>query len=159
MTFFNALLGIGTERAYAIELVADAVWRVYRLWSSIALGLARVTPGKTTSLAFAVTNHGDPHGRVSLSFPFNAPGYLIEAVPAESGTAFDVVRCPIANYFRGEAAIDLCSASWCNLDYALADRLVAPPCFHRLQRPESTVTSAFDSSSESMPPPMLVSMT
>jgi len=91
MSFFNALLGIGTERAYAIELVADAVWRVYRLWSSIALGLARVTPGKTTSLAFAVTNHGDPHRRVSLSFPFNAPGYLIEAVPAESGTAFDVV--------------------------------------------------------------------
>jgi hypothetical protein len=79
MSFSNALLGIGTERAYAIELVADAVWRVYRLWSAAALGLAHVTPGKTTSLAFAVTNHGDPHGRVSLSFPFNAPGYLIEA--------------------------------------------------------------------------------
>jgi hypothetical protein len=63
----------------------------------------------------------DPHGRVSLSFPFNAPGYLIEAAPADSGTAFDVVRCPIANYFRGEAAIDLCSASWCNRDYALAE--------------------------------------
>src|SRR5271154_2023561 len=61
MSFFNALLGIGTERTYAIELVADAAWRVYRLWSSIALGLARVTPGKTTSLAFAVTSHGDPH--------------------------------------------------------------------------------------------------
>lgn len=90
MSFFNALLGIGTERDYAIEPVADAVWRVYRLWSSIALELAPVTPGKTTSLASAVTNHGDPQGRVSLSFPFNAPGYLIEAVPAESGTAFDV---------------------------------------------------------------------
>lgn len=121
MSFFNALLGSGTERAYAIELVADAVWRVYRLWSSIALGLARVTPGKTTSLAFAVTNPRDPHGRVSLSFPFNAPGYLIEPVLVDHGTAFDVVRCPIADYFRGEVAIDLCSASWCNLDYALAE--------------------------------------
>ena len=38
MSFFNALLGIGTERAYAIELVADAAWRVYRLWSSHRLG-------------------------------------------------------------------------------------------------------------------------
>ena len=121
MSFFNALLGIGTERTYAIELVADAAWRVYRLWSSIALGLARVTPGKATSLAFAVANHGDPHGRVSLSFPFNAPGYLIEPVLVDHGTAFDVVRCPIADYFRGETAIDLCSASWCNLDYALAE--------------------------------------
>jgi hypothetical protein len=67
-------LGIGAERAYAIELGAVAVWRVYRLWSSIALRLACVTPEKTTSLDFAVTNNGDPLGRVSLSFPFNAPG-------------------------------------------------------------------------------------
>ena len=96
---FNALLEFGTERTYAIELVADAAWRVYRLWSAVALGLARVTPGKTTSLAFAVTNPGEPRGRVSLSFPFNAPGYLIEAVPADSGTAFDVVRCPMRIIF------------------------------------------------------------
>jgi hypothetical protein len=121
MAFFNALLSRGTERAYAIELVADAVWRVYRLWSTIALGLARVTPGKTTSLAFAVTNHADHKGGVSLSFPFNAPGYLIEPVPASSGAAFDVVRCPIADYFRVQGAVDLCTASWCNLDYALAE--------------------------------------
>ena len=36
MSFFNALLEFGTERAYAIELVADAAWRVYRLWSAVA---------------------------------------------------------------------------------------------------------------------------
>jgi hypothetical protein len=121
MTFFNALLVIGTDREYAIELVADAAWRVYRLWSTIALGLARLAPGKTTALAFAARQHGNHQGDVSLSFPFNAPGYLIEPVHAESGTAFDVVRCPIANYFRGQGAIDLCTASWCNLDYALAE--------------------------------------
>jgi ubiquinone biosynthesis protein len=56
-----------------------------------------------------------------LRFPFNAPGYLIENVAAQKGTAFDVVRCPIADYFRGQGAADLCSASWCNLDYALAE--------------------------------------
>jgi hypothetical protein len=56
-----------------------------------------------------------------LSFPFNAPGYLIEPVAADTGTSFDVVRCPVADYFRGQVAIDLCSASWCNLDYALAE--------------------------------------
>jgi hypothetical protein len=121
MSFFNALLAIGTDRDYAIELVADAAWRIYRLWSNIALGLARLTPGKTTSLAFAVSKHGDQQGDVSLRFPFNAPGYLIEPVLADGGTGFDVVRCPIANYFRGEGAIDLCTASWCNLDYALAE--------------------------------------
>ncbi len=121
ISFFNAVLATGVERAYAIELVADAVWRVYRLWSTIALGLARLTPGKTTSLAFAVTKREDQQSRVSLRFPFNAPGYLIEPIPADSGTAFDVVRCPVADYFRREGAVDLCSASWCNLDYALAE--------------------------------------
>jgi hypothetical protein len=39
---------------------------------------------------------------MSMSFPFSAPGYLIEPVPAGLGTAFDVVRCPIADYFRGQ---------------------------------------------------------
>jgi hypothetical protein len=121
MSFFKALLAIDTERGYAIELVADAAWRVYRLWSSVALGLAYLMPGKTTSLAFAVGSSGENKGKVSLRFPFNAPGYLIENVAAQNGTAFDVVRCPIADYFRKQGAVDLCSASWCNLDYALAE--------------------------------------
>ena len=122
MCFFNALLGTGVDRAYAIELVADATWRVYRLWSTIALWLARLTPGKTTSLAFAVAKREDQQSRVSLRFPVNAPGYIIEpVVPSDGGTAFDVVRCPVADYFRREGAVDLCSASWCNLDYALAE--------------------------------------
>lgn len=121
ISFFNAVLATGVERAYAIELVADAVWRVYRLWSTIALGLARLTPGRTTSLAFAVTKREDQQSRVSLRFPFNAPGYLIEPILADSGTAFDVISCPVADYFRREGAVDLCSASWCNLDHALAE--------------------------------------
>ncbi len=120
MSFFEALLAVGTDREYAIDLVADTAWRVYRLWSTIALVLARLRPGKTTSLAFAVSKGGE-RPNLSLSFPFNAPGYLIEVVSADTGTAFDVVRCPIADFFRAEGAVDLCTASWCNLDYALAE--------------------------------------
>jgi hypothetical protein len=45
MSLFDALLASGVEREYAIELVADSVWKVYRLWSTIALGLTRLTPG------------------------------------------------------------------------------------------------------------------
>jgi ubiquinone biosynthesis protein len=121
MSFFNALLETGVDREYATELVADAAWKVYRLWSQIALGLARLTPGRKTALAFAVGKGAAGEGQVSLRFPFNAPGYRIETVAAATGTAFDVVRCPIAEYFRGEDAADLCTASWCNLDYPLAE--------------------------------------
>ncbi len=103
MAFFDALLSVDTDRAYAIELVGDAAWKVYRLWSAVALALTRLTLGKATSLAFAVIKPGDQQHNVSLRFPFNAPGYLVEAVEAVGGTAFDVVRSPIADYFRRRA--------------------------------------------------------
>lgn len=70
------------------------------------------------ALGFARIDHD---GRVSLRFPFNAPGYVVETVSGVGGTAFDVVKCPVAQYFGGRGAADLCLASWCNLDYALAD--------------------------------------
>jgi hypothetical protein len=43
MSFFKAALAAGVDRAYAIELIADAAWRVYELWSMIALGLTSLT--------------------------------------------------------------------------------------------------------------------
>ena len=120
LSFFDALTASGAERDHAIDIVADAAWSIYRLWARIALGLARLTFRKTTALGFAVVGDGGRQGQVSLRFPFNAPGYLVETVPAAGGTAFDVVRCPVAAYFREQGAADLCVASWCNLDYALA---------------------------------------
>jgi ubiquinone biosynthesis protein len=116
---FNALLEKGAERAYAIELVADATWSVYRQWARLAATAARFAPARRSALAFA--SIGNRSGAISLRFPFNAPGYLVEPVEAASGVAFDVVRCPVASYFREHDAVDLCLASWCNLDYALAD--------------------------------------
>jgi len=117
---FTALLAKGSDREYAIELVADATWSVYQIWERLAAIAARLTPGKTT-LGFAATRLRDSSGAASLKFPFNAPGYLIEPVKALRGVAFDVVRCPVASYFREHGAADLCVASWCNLDYALGE--------------------------------------
>ena len=85
------------------------------------MALSRLTPGKTTAFALTATNQGDHQNDVSLSFPFNAPGYRVEPVAGGTGTSFDVVRCPIADYFRKQGTIDLCSASWCGLDYAFAE--------------------------------------
>jgi L-2-amino-thiazoline-4-carboxylic acid hydrolase len=118
LAFFESLLRAGAERPYAIELVSDAAWRIYQRWARIAVGLARLWPGGRTALGFARI---DREGRVSLRFPFNAPGYVVETVLAERRMAFDVVKCPVAQYFRARGATDLCLAPWCNLDYALAD--------------------------------------
>ncbi len=120
MSFFDALLEKDIERTYAIELIADAAWQVYHLWSRLALALAHVTPGKKV-LGFATINDTGDRRSVSLRFPFNSPGYRIETVSAEGGTAFDVMHCPVAAFFRTQGASDLCVASWCNLDYPLAE--------------------------------------
>ncbi len=120
MSFFDALMAKGIERNYAIELIADAAWRVYSLWARIAVALVHVTPG-TKALGFAVVHDSRSHKSISLRFPFNAPGYRIETVSTVGGTAFDVVHCPVATYFRAHDGADLCIASWCNLDYALAE--------------------------------------
>jgi hypothetical protein len=118
VSFFEELLAIGVERAYAIELIADACWSIYRTWAIVAAKVAKLS-GRASALGFAATTRGG--GPVSLRFPFNAPGYRIETVPAKRGTAFDVVHCPVATYFRERGAPDLCVASWCNLDYPLGE--------------------------------------
>jgi len=118
LSFFEAVQAAGVERPYAIELIADAAWRVYRQWARIAVGLARLRPRGRTALGFAGI---DRRGQVALRFPFNAPGYVVETVGSDRGTAFDVVKCPVVGYFAAAGAADLCLASWCNLDYALAD--------------------------------------
>ena len=120
-SFFEELMASGMEREYAIELVADASWQVYRMWARLTSGAGHLTHGKSTALAFAVKNAADRKGAVHLRFPFNAPGYRIETVPSERGTSFDVVHCPVAAYFRERGAVDLCVASWCNLDFALSE--------------------------------------
>jgi hypothetical protein len=76
---------------------------------------------RATPLGFAKV--GDKRGAksITLRFPFNAPGYLIKRAAGDRGLVFDVVRCPVASYFRKRDAADLCVASWCNLDYALAE--------------------------------------
>jgi ubiquinone biosynthesis protein len=118
-SFFEELLVAGVERAYAIELVADATWAVYAVWARVAAIVARVTRRAPEALAFAVRDRRT--GALSLRFPFNAPGYRIREVPAREGASFDVVQCPVATYFRSHGAADLCAASWCDLDYPLSE--------------------------------------
>lgn len=120
-SFFEELLAAGTECKYAIELVADATWQVYQAWAHFASAVGRLGHGKSSALAFAVTDEGNGDAAVHLQFPFNSPGYVIETVPAEHGTAFNVVHCPVAGFFRARGAADLCVASWCNLDFPLSE--------------------------------------
>ena len=123
VALMQALLDAGIEREYAIELVSDVCWRVYRHWGRFAYAITAVR-GR------------DPQRRISaaaglfLRFPFARPGYQREDLPDPTARAFRITRCPVAELMRTHDASDLCIASWCDLDYALAQmwggRLVRP---------------------------------
>lgn len=113
LSMLDALVADGIDRAYAIELVGDACWKVYAQWGQIPRLIARLRTR-------------DPARRMRLSvelflrYPFNRPGYRYDDVPEPRGRGLDMLRCPVADYLTSNEASDLCVATWCNLDYPLA---------------------------------------
>ncbi|MEW6270184.1 MAG: L-2-amino-thiazoline-4-carboxylic acid hydrolase [Thermodesulfobacteriota bacterium] len=114
LSFHRALSACGVERAYATELAGDAAWVVYRRWGDAARLVSQLRTA-------------DPHRRLRIAtglfrrFPFGPPGYVMRDVASPDAVAFDVLRCPIAEYFRAHDATDVCVGTWCNLDFALAE--------------------------------------
>ena len=59
--------------------------------------------------------------RLFRRFPFRAPSYDIVDVPrGDDVVAFDVRRCPVAEYFQSQGLSQVCVDAWCNLDVPLA---------------------------------------
>jgi len=116
MTFacLQVLISAGVERRYAIELIGDIAWHVYERWGRIAGFIAGLYTGDIRQKLRLSVN-------MFLRFPFNPPGYLFKRIPNQNGISFDMLRCPVAEYFQSQGASDLCLATWCNLDFPLAE--------------------------------------
>ncbi len=121
---YQALVARSVEPKEARRITATVTEVVYRR--------ATEAPGRLARLL-----RRDPERRLRLAvsamlwFPFGAPSYRMEHLDAgDDVVAFDVHRCPTADYFRDRDLGELCVESWCNLDYALAERWGA-----RLERP------------------------
>ena len=116
LAIHQVLLGHGIPAKESHRLIFDIGWRFYAQMGEPPL-----------LLAAAFTR--DPHKRLRLAtdlfrtFPFGAPGYGWRDVPADIGVvAFDCTRCPVAEFFRKHDAADLCVATWCELDFPLAEK-------------------------------------
>jgi ubiquinone biosynthesis protein len=100
----------------ARRLTADVAWRVYEKMAAVPWLLARFTrtdPYRRLERATRVFRH----------FPFRAPSYDMVDVPGgEDVVAFDVRRCPVAEYFRAQGLSQVCVDAWCNLDLPLAKK-------------------------------------
>jgi hypothetical protein len=114
LSFLEALEEAGVERSYAIELTGDTCWRFYRHWGQVTGAATRqMTRDPVRRLRLNVN--------AFLAFPFGQPGYRFDDVVQVDGRSLNMTRCPVADYLGSREAADLCAASWCNLDYALAE--------------------------------------
>ena len=124
LSLFQVLLDAGIERPYAVELVSDTTWHVYKQLGRFVQLLTRILPRSVTKPMqndADVARHVEQDGTFALGFPFTAPGYIAHYIPMHGAAGFDMVRCPVAQIFREHGMADLGKASWCDLDYALGD--------------------------------------
>lgn len=110
----RVMITSGIERKYAIELIGDLAWKVYQHWGGIPKFIARIVTQDPVERMRLCVN-------MFLRFPFTPPGYRFERESMEDGISLDMLRCPVAEYFQAQDASDLCFATWCNLDFPLAE--------------------------------------
>ena len=121
LAMLRSLTNNGIERTYAIELIGDTCWKVYQHWGLIGRFLGRLSGRHPI-------RDRDPRriskdGDWAMSFPFNPPGYRARYIATQGGLGFDVIRCPVAEYFRTHGSEDLAVNTWCMLDYPLAEMI------------------------------------
>ena len=120
LAMLRSLTNNGIERAYAIELIGDTCWKIYQYWGRVGRFLGRLS-GRDPIQGHAKRIGKD--GSWPMSFPFNPPGYRARYVAAQGGLGFDVIRCPVAEYFHTHGSEDLAVGTWCMLDYPLAEMI------------------------------------
>lgn len=114
--FYRALVGRGLEPAEARARTGRVTAAIYDRMGEVPWALSRLRGREPRARLEAATN-------LFRRFPFSAPGYEMVDVPAgDDVVAFDVRRCPVAEYLRGEGLGELCIETWCNLDFDLARR-------------------------------------
>jgi ubiquinone biosynthesis protein len=112
----EALLSAGHRREEAFAIFERIAWAIYEKMGELPIMMARALSS-------------DAHGRMQLAtqvfrkFPFSEPDYQMIDVPAEENVVgFDVLKCPVAEFFKSKGQGELCYATWCRLDYPLAEK-------------------------------------
>lgn len=113
---YKSLRESGLTGEEARELTSQVTWLVYAKTAMLPWKLTRVLAK-------------DRLARVKMAmdwfmrFLYAAPGYDMRYVDLdEEVVAFDVYRCPAADYFISQGLSELCVSAFCNLDYPLADQ-------------------------------------
>lgn len=102
----------GADRAEAAVLVEETLGDLYSPVMAVLFALSRLRSAQRET-------------RVRWLFDmmirsFFAAPFQYRAVPSETGVAFDVLRCPVAEYFEAQGVPELTPHAACNMDYRMA---------------------------------------
>jgi len=114
IAFYRALQERGVGKEMAMRLVADANWEAFRRMIAPLLQIGAILfrdPLRRVQWSFRLTRR----------FVYNPPGWIMEDVPVEDGFGFDVLRCPLADYFRSLGLGELGEGALCELDFRTAE--------------------------------------
>jgi hypothetical protein len=109
--FLDALILREVEREYAVELVADVVWRLEKRWAELGALAMRSEPQWPAT-----------HESVPRPPPFAfCPAASITAPRGRTGE-LAVTHCPVAEHLHAHDADDLCRAVFCDAVPAIGER-------------------------------------
>lgn len=113
--FYHELTGRGKSKEEATKLFYDIAWKVYIKMGRFSWRLAGIGKKGNYERLLKAT-------RLFRAFPFNSPSYVWQDVKTDENTVgFDCMKCPVAEYFSKNGLSDFCAATWCALDYPLAE--------------------------------------
>ncbi|NOX61634.1 MAG: L-2-amino-thiazoline-4-carboxylic acid hydrolase [Chloroflexi bacterium] len=116
VALYRALRDAGLEPDEARDLTSRVTWSIYEKLALPRWGLSRLFAKRPLDRVRLTMTW-------SMRFPYSPPRYDMRFVNVEEHVvAIDVHRCPAAEYFAGQGLSELCVSSWCNLDYALAEK-------------------------------------
>ncbi|MBO6574954.1 MAG: L-2-amino-thiazoline-4-carboxylic acid hydrolase [Rhodothermales bacterium] len=110
---YASALEAGLDADEAGRLVQDTHWRLFR---PVFVLLNRVSRLRSRRLRTRVQWMLDLSFRTVFTAPFER-----ELLASGEGIAFDVVRCPIAEYFRDHGMPELTRHAACSLDWRMAE--------------------------------------
>jgi hypothetical protein len=109
---YRAMREHGIPQEQASRLIEEINWEIFGAGTSNVFALSRLRGAKLQTRVQWILD--------LMFFTLFTKPFRKQAVPSDNGIAFDVVRCPVAEYFQQQGVPELTRAAACNLDHRMA---------------------------------------
>lgn len=109
---YRAMQEHGLSPEQARQIIEEINWEVFGSGTMAAFMLSRLRSSKLQTRIQWISD--------LLFFALFTRPFRRQAVSYDKGIAFDVVRCPVAEYFRQQGIPELTRYAACNLDHRMA---------------------------------------